>query len=460
MKLSHYNHFVPALIEGQTLAYNSLSGAFLVLSDEQLYEVERLFEAAEMAAIDTTALTETQQHLLDAGFVIADELDERSVIHHRYYDGRDHVEGLSLTVTPTVNCNFGCGYCFQSHSNRKMTAEDIENLKQFAAERLKPDTHLSITWFGGEPLTAFDVIEQLGPYFYELAVSRRCGFSHAMITNGYLLTAEKAQFIGSIPNFSYAQITLDGAPSDHDKRRMTLGNQGTFERILRNIKAAVPYIPISIRVNVDRRNIEGLPLLLQRLKAEGLAQHVGVYLAHVWEYTAEVEESDFLTKEEFATVQSQFQFMKFRMGFTTNRQLPTPKRGNQCVADHPNGYVASPNGLLFNCWNEVHLPANEASGRYDGLEEIIYLDVINDNNQRWATYDPFVHDPCQTCKVAPLCMSGCPWESRKNPTFATGYCTPLRFNLPDHLRLFHLQATVQRSLSMAEAKAEVEPCNV
>lgn len=460
MKLSQYNHVVTSFLDDRYLAFNALTGSIHVLDEAQLHEVDDLFACVEAGGTLPDALTEIQQQFIDAGFVINDTVNEVGIVHDRYYNRRGNGKGLSLTVTPTVGCNFGCGYCFQKHSNRRIGPEDIESLKQFVRERLAPNSYLAITWFGGEPLTAFNIVEELAPFFAGIAAKRSCSFSHSMITNGYLLDVEKAKFLAQFPQFKYAQITLDGSPFYHNQRRHTLGKNPTFHRILENVKTAAAYIPISIRVNVDRRNAESLPELLTILKEAGLENDVGVYLGHVWEYTEEVEQSDFLTKEEFAAVQAQFRFMKFRMGFDSGARLPKPRQGTQCVADNPNGYVVAPDGLLFNCWNEVHLPAAEASGRYDGVVDLVHQTAMRANQVRWETYDPFTHNPCRTCDVAPLCMSGCPWESRKRDSFSTGYCTPLRFNMADQLRLYHLEMTTRQALGRQMAEPEVDACTV
>ncbi len=458
-KASAYNHIVTSFFDGRYLAFNALSGAFLTLDDEELQQTDDLLACVEDTGDLPSRLTPIQQLLVDSGFVVAAECDELQRIHKRYYQPRQQVKGLSLTVTTTVSCNFDCGYCFQSHANRPIRKHDAEKVKTFAAEHLAPGTNLSVTWFGGEPLAAFDVIENLAPYFASLAQERNCSFYHAIITNGSLLTPERARWLASIPRFGYAQITLDGPPAYHDRRRPALGGQGTFDKILSNIKAAADLITISIRVNVDRRNVDGLEELLHILRENGLHERIGIYLGHVWEYTEHVEESGFLSTEEFAQVQTQFQFLKFRLGFRTGAKLPVPRSGSQCVADNPNGYVIAPDGLLFKCWNEIHMPAPAASGRYDGRHELLHIQSMENNRQRWAAYDPFTHTPCQTCPVAPLCMSGCPWESRKSDQFHTGFCTPLRFNLADQLRLYHFETTVHRAISHpGPAEPEVDAC--
>jgi hypothetical protein len=43
-----------------------------------------------------------------------------------------------------------------------------------------------------------------------------------------------------------------------------------------------------------------------------------------------------------------------------------------------------------------------------------------------------------------LCLGGCPWEARKNPEWSTGHCTTLKFNLPDTLRIYHMQTAISK----------------
>jgi uncharacterized protein len=454
MKISRYNHFTTSFFPGKYLAFNALTGAYLEFNDDRLAEADVLFEMVQGGAL--TDLTPFQQVLIDRGFVIADDRDELAEVRSRYHDRKGDTKGMSLTIAPTMSCNFGCGYCFQSHSKRRMGLEQIEDLIGFVAEKLAPDTYLAVTWFGGEPLSAFDVIEELAPRLHALATERGCRFDHSIITNGFLLTRERAEFLAGVPGFGYAQITLDGSKDLHDIRRPTLVGKGTFDRILRNVAGAADVLPITIRVNVDRRNIHTLETLLDTLVQEGLQGKVQVYLGHVWEYTAEVEPSDFLSIEDFATVETQFKLMKFRKGFSMGVRLPQPKAGAQCVADHPNGWVVGPTGLLFKCWNEVHQDAEAASGTLkdggcDGGCAGSGAERMAANAVGWKNYDPFTHTPCQTCAVAPLCMSGCPWESAKTASEQTGFCTPLRFNLADELRLFDLKRTVDAGLQKASA---------
>lgn len=481
MKVSRYNHFVRSFLDDVWLGFNAMSGAYLVLDDQGLGEALSLIEALEERGQHPTPLTGVQADLVEGGFVVDDAFDELARFRARYEAGKREVTGLSLTVAPTVACNFDCSYCFQQHPNQKMTPQDVARLLDYVDERLQPDSSLAVTWFGGEPLIAWDVIQELAVAFERLGRKRGCDFQHSMITNGYLLTPDKARFLAEVGRFTYAQITLDGPPDLHDQRRPTVGGRGSFDRILDNIRATAAIVPISVRVNVDRRNVARLDELLDELDRRGVREQVSVYLGHVWEYTSEVEgvEDNQLTKEEFANVQTQFAFTKLRRGFAVGSTLPRPRRGNLCIADHPNGHVVAPGGLVFKCWNEVSQDASHASGRYDhaqdaqtrqtdgpqpgrpGLPILPILAVQDTKRHEWESYNPFTHKPCETCPVAPLCMAGCAWEARKAGPFDPGYCTPLRYNLADQLRLYHLETTVRAALpTETPPEPDVDACTV
>lgn len=466
MKVSNYNHVTTSFSDGRYIAFNAFTGAYFEMDESRLCELNALIDSVENDGKLPDSPSAFQKRAAEQGFVVATDRDELAEVRARYWERLGDDKGLSLTIAPTVSCNFGCGYCFQSHSNRRMGKNEMDRLVAFADEKLDPGTQMSVTWFGGEPLTAFPVVEALATRLSELAKRKDCAFHHWMISNGLLLTEERAKFLASVPQFESVQITLDGTAEHHDERRPTLSGAGTFESIVRNVAAAAKHIRVTIRVNVDKRNVGSLQDLLDGLAAERLQERVYVYLGHVWHYTPEVEDSPFLTIEEFAAVESQFKLMKFAAGFNMGVSLPRLRAGAQCVADRPNGYVVGPSGLLFNCWNEVHENEDKASGvlpEKEGGSSCGHCGTatMRENARHWSDYNPFSHTPCQTCKVAPLCMSGCPWESAKNAPEETGFCTSLRFNLADELRLYemrtHLESKAQSVAEEACGSVPIEP---
>lgn len=70
---------------------------------------------------------------------------------------------VCITICPTLACNFECPYCFEDRGRGKMAPEIQDDIVRLAERMLDASKakKLAITWFGGEPLMATDVIEAL-----------------------------------------------------------------------------------------------------------------------------------------------------------------------------------------------------------------------------------------------------------------------------------------------------------
>lgn len=475
VKPSQFNSFFDSLFPGTFLAYNSFSGALLTLSTKEKDEAFELLTALEEQPEADLLGSEIGQRLRRSGFIIPDALDERAEVKRKYFERGATTKGMSLTIAPTVSCNFACSYCFQEHPKRTMSREEIEAIVARVDQGLEPGTSLGIVWFGGEPLMALPVVRELAERLAAICKSRGAALSQSMVSNGYLMDEEVVDFLAAQPGFRYVQVTVDGPPRLHDARRYSASGQPTFARILDNVERASKKIRVTLRCNIDRTNVEGLEDFVEELVARGLQSRVSVYLGHVQPYTdvCAGTESAALSKAEFAAADAQLRLLLFQRGFLYPASRPTPNRGALCVADHPNGAVFAPDGLEFKCWNEVAMAPEHASARYAGEAEspkrrlplLTGKDAAPDstgesmarNMEGWTGYNPFSHEPCGTCHVMPLCRGGCPWESRKRDVTETGHCTPYRWNLGDMLRIHHVSEIVRIALSKPTPSPDV-PC--
>jgi uncharacterized protein len=435
---SQFNIFVPSAFDGIVLMYNSVSGAFAAVETEEFEGIARLLDQPECGE------AEELQRLAEAGFLVAADRDERAKIREGYFETRTSEKGLSLTIAPTVSCNFACSYCFEEHPKRHLSDEDSAALLAYVADRLEPGAPLSVTWFGGEPLAAFKQLRSLDEELQALCDERGSDYTQFIITNGSLLNEEKIAYFASRPGFTGAQITLDGPADIHDGRRFTSAGKPTFGKILDNLKRIDGRITVSLRINLDRENVNRIPELIDLVVKEGLAGFVHPYFGHVVDYTDECGDlgNTMLSRKEFAAAEVQLLNLMIRRGVRPSLDLPRPYAGSLCVADAPGGAVISPGGLVFRCWNETALPEGEAYARLNQDGSLAQNAVREERDRFWKDYDPFTHAECATCDVQPLCKGGCPWEADKRPVDGPGHCTPLRYNLPDVLRLIHLRDSI------------------
>ncbi len=137
-----------------------------------------------------------------------------------------HVSGI---------CNLSCGYCYQGASSGKpsrfMTeARARESVDWLFAEN--PDeASVEVMFFGGEPLLNFPVVEAAARHARARGEREGRKVELSMISNGTLLTAERARILGELG--VGVGLSIDGAPDHHNKRRVFTSGQGSYQQTMR-----------------------------------------------------------------------------------------------------------------------------------------------------------------------------------------------------------------------------------
>jgi len=178
---------------------------------------------------------------------------------------------LHLILMPTEQCNFRCSYCYEDFAAGEMPRWVVEAVKALLAARIGNLELLSLEWFGGEPLLAWPIVEELQSFAYGLALRHpQVRLAGSMTTNGSLLTLPRFERLLDLEVRKY-QISFDGSREHHDATRLRLGGGGSFATIWRNVLAlrAVPKdFTILLRLHVTRENQQSLDRLLGDLARE------------------------------------------------------------------------------------------------------------------------------------------------------------------------------------------------
>lgn len=179
-------------------------------------------------------------------------------------------EEIQLFFLLSYACNFTCDYCYQSGYDPEQSLDRTAVTDAFFAY---VDKHFRgrrkyVTLFGGEPLLPGNM-EHVAHIIQKLN-ARALGL--AIVTNGYTL-------LDYLPLLKSAavrevQVTIDGPPALHNKRRPLGGGLPTFDRIAEGIDALLAAgIPVNLRTVLDRENIAGLPELARIAKERGWTGH-------------------------------------------------------------------------------------------------------------------------------------------------------------------------------------------
>ncbi len=430
---SHYNVLVP-LASGRTVAYNALSGALAVWEPAESQVFDRI--AAAESAEDEPDVVMTLRY---GGFVVDEEFDESAALRAEYERVRFNPKQMVFTVAPTLACNFGCDYCFQGPDkpSGRMSPAVQDQTVRFVEAKLDSIERLHVAWYGGEPLLAMGVIESLSERFIESTSQAGVRYDASIVTNGYRLDEATAQKLLGF-RVNSAQVTLDGAIAEHDRRRTLLGGAGTFQRITANLAPVVRNTPlhVTVRINIDARNASGIEALLDDLVSQGFAgrKNFGVYFAPIEAITEGCHNvvNECLPKSDYGQLEARLIRYAFRRGLT-GKPYPPRFRG-VCGAVRPRGWVVLPNGDLHKCWDTVNSPDQRVGSVADPAA------LAGDRRAlRWLQWSPFDNAVCRSCKLLPTCAGSCAHKFL-NPTQTLGEagslpCPSWKFNIKEKLVL-------------------------
>jgi uncharacterized protein len=210
--------------------------------------------------------------------VVTDRQPERRELDRYFARVTGDTSELHVTVLTTLRCNFACDYCYQADRDdynkfaQKMTLETAGRVGEWIErelDRVGPE-RLTLMFFGGEPLLNLPVMYYLAERSWRAAEARGVPMSITIITNGLLLTPEVVDRL--LPyGLSGVKITLDGDRDTHNRMRPLRGGQGTFDRIIENIRRVAGRVRVAIGGNFDESSVDSYPALLQFLREQEFA---------------------------------------------------------------------------------------------------------------------------------------------------------------------------------------------
>lgn len=375
---------------------------------------------------------EVMTTLRESQFIVDNDADELKGVLESSRAAAASSRTLYECVQPTGFCNLACDYCGQDHRPVRPDLDQQTLLAAHVDRRLasRKYDHLRVGWFGGEPLAAMPIVRALSSDFRRSADQHGCAYSAHVISNGLALTSKVAHDLVDC-GVTEIEITLDGPGEAHDRRRPTAHRQPTFARIFANvvslIEHAVP-LEIVIRCNVDRRNVDLVPQLIEQIAKIG-KDRVRLYFAplHDWGNDAS---SGALPARDYAEREVEWMALMIKRGLSP-ALLPALKP-IVCMAVNPHAELIDPLGQRFNCTEVSLVPAYGAPNIYatgtlqeerrSARAEALASFVDNVEQDRFG---------CSHCPMLPVCGGACPkqWEDGNTP------CPSAKHNLKDRLLL-------------------------
>lgn len=396
MKWSRYNLFFESKNNGWLL-FNSLTRSFLSVDERKAAIIREISKGVDNFKFSSCPALYLQ--LRSMGFIVEDDADDRA-----FYIGKMNSlsalydnSSINLTIAVTKACNFDCSYCFEHNRNGSPMDQKTEDqlIRFIKSHKTKK---LSLVWYGGEPLLAFDRICSINRRLIDMDMN----YSAMLVTNGYLLDDDKIAMLKWL-RVNTIQITLDGSEATHNSRRCLWNGGKTYNTILQNVAKilASDYKgKIHIRVNVDQRNedeyIDVYNYFAENHKND-LNKRIHIYPGFV-KGDEHPDRGCFFDKER----QGAFCADMFKKHGVVTLPLFPQKKGIGCVYIRKNAYVIGPDGEVYKCWDDVGVKEKEI-GTIFNLKKW-NLGLMSEGMVSSLYFD----DPdCRECFYFPICDGGC-----------------------------------------------------
>jgi len=177
-------------------------------------------------------------------------------------------EIISLIILPTEKCNFRCTYCYEKFDIGKMKNETIQGIKKFLYSKFSIIKYIHISWFGGEPLLAQDIISDISEFILENQSKYNFKYTSEMTTNGYLLNKSVFSDLLKLKIDDY-QISLDGTEEIHNQTRILSNGDGTFSKIWSNLldmKSISDNFQVTFRIHLTKDNNTNVLKLIKNIE--------------------------------------------------------------------------------------------------------------------------------------------------------------------------------------------------
>lgn len=398
--------------EGLYYIYNSLSNA-LVEIDQTAYsllkEVQLKNGEISMSDLEESFI----KMLIDKRFICNSLEDELLYYKALIQPLREQREFMHLTIAPTMDCCFSCFYCFEHNKSRKYMSSDVMDSIIKYVSHLSSLKKILLSWFGGEPLMAPDIIRT---FYKRLRESFDGEIISDIITTGYHIDKNIISLFKEI-GISSIQITLDGNREQHNKVKYIEHCDDVFTKTLNNIKFLVeecPEIEVVFRVNLTKKNADEYPELFKQIYKMFGGKRISVSPAIVKNRskanTCSVSSSDvYFSKNEFTDYLID---LLYTHGIVTPFIKYPSDKMCECAIRDKMALAFDPEGYAYKCWEKIG-DKKYAVGRLN-LDGILTDLNITELNRELYGADPLCNPVCTRCKYLPICNGGCPLDRLQN----------------------------------------------
>jgi len=374
-KKSRFNYVNPSR-QGY-LIYNTLYNSLTRLSEEE-------YESYLSEGVSGGPCV---GQLVAQGILVDNETDELEQYNlYTYYAAKYMRSKPHITVTPTMECNARCFYCYEEGVRcGKMQEKDCAAILDFL-NTLDCSRGIDLTWFGGEPLLNQEWMDSFSESLSAVGIE----FSALLITNGSKITDVTIDKMKNKWNVRDVQITLDGSYDEYTERKAYTDEDDTvYYKVLRSVgKMANAGITVQVRMNVDRNNRESILKAVEDIaelyKENNRVKCYPAFLTGSDSPLSEKEKIEFI-KQMIETGNGKF---------NVNECLYRLPRTMACYYNQRDAYSIDVHGNVFICEHMLG-HENQSIGNVKSKVPFVVRELSGKREE------------CQKCVFLPKCRGGC-----------------------------------------------------
>jgi len=178
----------------------------------------------------------------------------------------------SIVLNVTNKCNLACTYCYEYGEDKIvdttygkqpkfMSDETARDSVEFLLTETKAQEVAHVTFFGGETLLNFPVLQETVAYARRRAAEEGKRVEFSLTTNGTLLKPDIIEWLAD--NHIGVTISIDGPKEVQDGLRVFHNGKGTYDVVQPKIKELLKRHntrPIGARVTLTQKNMDVLEI--------------------------------------------------------------------------------------------------------------------------------------------------------------------------------------------------------
>jgi uncharacterized protein len=359
----------------------------------------------------------------------------------------------TLVLNVTSKCNLACKYCYEYGEDRVvesietatprfMTEATARQSVDFAFTEAGDNRVVHVTFFGGETLLNFKVLQSTVAYARTRAAELGKIADFSLTTNATLLRPEIIEWL--IANQVGVTVSIDGPKEAQDRFRVFHNGAGSYEMIVPKIRELLQRHtarPIGARVTLTRQNLDVRGIFRH------LTEEIGFREVGFAPVTTSQARDWAIEGEHYGTMLDQFEDLAgdFLAAALADRPHGFSNARDTLEEIHKGMSKAYPCGAGFGllgvatdgdvslCHRFAGSPGHEMGSVFTGVNRERQEQFLQDHHLDHKT-------DCRTCWARPICAGGCYHEAHtrygdtREPNLH--YCTWIRRWTDTCLRMY------------------------